>query len=81
MNELGLKVELPVATPYLWIKVPDGYDDEGFVLNRLIDKAHVALMPGVYFGENGKGYCRATIFLTKEKIYEALDRISRIRDW
>jgi aspartate/methionine/tyrosine aminotransferase len=81
LNELGLRVELPAATPYLWIKVPDGYDDEDFVLNRLIDKAHVALMPGVYFGENGKGYCRATIFLPKEKIEEALDRISSIRDW
>lgn len=81
LNELGLKVELPVATPYLWIKVPEGYDDEDFVLNRLIDKAHVALMPGVYFGENGKGYCRATIFLPKEKIEEALDRINSIRDW
>ena len=81
LNELGLNVELPAATPYLWIKVPDGYDDEDFVLNRLINKAHVALMPGVYFGENGKGYCRATIFLSKEKIEEALDRISRIRDW
>jgi aspartate/methionine/tyrosine aminotransferase len=81
LNELGLRVELPAATPYLWIKVPDRYDDEDFVLNRLIDKAHVALMPGVYFGENGKGYCRATIFLPKEKIEEALDRISSIRDW
>ncbi|MBN2076645.1 MAG: pyridoxal phosphate-dependent aminotransferase [Dehalococcoidales bacterium] len=81
LDELGFKVDIPVATPYLWIKVPDGYDDEDFVLNRLIDKAHVALMPGVYFGENGKGYCRATIFLPKDKIEEALDRISRIRDW
>ena len=81
LNELGLKVEIPVATPYLWIKVPDGYDDEDFVLNRLIDKAHVALMPGTYFGENGKGYCRATIFLPKDRIEEALDRINRIRDW
>ena len=81
LNELGLLVELPVATPYLWIKVPDGYDDEDFVLNRLIDKAHVALMPGLYFGENGKGYCRATIFLPKEQIEEALDRISSIKDW
>ncbi len=81
LNELGLKVELPVATPYLWIKVPDGCDDEDFVLNRLIKKAHVAMMPGVYFGENGRGYCRATVFLPKDRIEEALDRISRIRDW
>jgi LL-diaminopimelate aminotransferase len=81
LNELGLKVEIPKTTPYLWIKVPDGYDDEDFVLNKLINGAHVAFMPGSYFGENGKGYCRATIFLPKSEIEEALDRISKIKNW
>ncbi|MFC1900482.1 pyridoxal phosphate-dependent aminotransferase [Chloroflexota bacterium] len=81
LNELGLKVEIPKATPYLWIKVPDGYDDEDFVLNKLIKDAHVAFMPGSYFGENGKGYCRATIFLPKAKIEQALDRISKVISW
>lgn len=81
LNELGLRVEIPQATPYLWIKVPDGRDDEDFVLHRLIDKAHVAFMPGAYFGKNGRGYCRATIFLPLEDIEEVLDRINTIRDW
>jgi aspartate/methionine/tyrosine aminotransferase len=81
LNELGFEVTVPQATPYLWMKVPEGFDDEDFVLNRLIDKAHVAFMPGVYFGENGKGYCRATIFIPKSDIEEVLDRISGIRDW
>lgn len=81
LNELGLKVEIPKTTPYLWVKVPDGYDDEDFVLNKLINDAHVAFMPGSYFGENGKGYCRATIFLPKSEIEEALDRISSIKSW
>jgi LL-diaminopimelate aminotransferase len=81
LNELGFKVEIPKATPYLWIKVPEGFDDEDFVLHKLIDKAHVAFMPGVYFGKNGRGYCRATIFLPKEQIEEVLARIRRIRDW
>ncbi|MFC2070519.1 pyridoxal phosphate-dependent aminotransferase [Chloroflexota bacterium] len=81
LNALGLKVEVPLATPYLWIKVPDGYDDEDFVLNKLINSAHVAFMPGSYFGTNGKGYCRATIFLPKTEIEQALDRISNVRDW
>jgi aspartate/methionine/tyrosine aminotransferase len=81
LKELGLKIEIPAATPYLWIKVPEGYDDEKFVLDVLIDKAHVGLMPGSYFGENGKGYMRATIFLSKTEIEEVLERIEKIKSW
>jgi len=81
LNSLGLTTEVPKATPYLWIKVPDGYDDEYFVLEKLINGAHVAFMPGSYFGTNGKGYCRATIFLPKTDIQEALDRISKVKSW
>ena len=81
LRELGFALDTPKATPYLWIKVPDGYDDEDFVLNTLIDKAHVALMPGSYFGVNGKGYMRATVFLPKNEIEEALDRIQSVKSW
>jgi LL-diaminopimelate aminotransferase len=81
LNSLGLKVQVPLTTPYLWIKVPEGFNDEDFVLNTLINKAHVAFMPGSYFGKNGAGYCRATIFLPKSQIEEALDRINRVKNW
>jgi LL-diaminopimelate aminotransferase len=81
LNDLGLEAKVPLTTPYLWIKVPEGYDDEDFVLNKLIKGAHVAFMPGSYFGKNGKGYCRATIFLPKAEIEKALDRISQVKDW
>lgn len=81
LRELGLGVEIPGATPYLWIKVPEGYDDEDFVLGVLIDKAHVGLMPGSYFGNNGRGYMRATLFLTKAEIEEVLERIAKVKSW
>jgi LL-diaminopimelate aminotransferase len=81
LDELGMKVEVPAATPYLWIQVPGGYDDEDFVLNQMINRAHVAFMPGSYFGQNGKGYFRATLFLSKEKIAQALERIKKVRSW
>jgi len=81
LQELGLRVAIPRATPYLWIKVPDGFDDEDFVLNKLINEAHVALMPGSYFGENGRGYMRATLFLSKTEIEEALERIQKVKSW
>lgn len=81
LNELGLKVDVPKATPYLWINVPDGFDDEDFVLNRMINGAHVAFMPGSYFGDNGRGYMRATLFLPKIEIEEVLERIHKVKSW
>ncbi|MDI6722169.1 MAG: pyridoxal phosphate-dependent aminotransferase [Candidatus Aenigmarchaeota archaeon] len=79
LSSAGLKCKPPQATPYLWAKVPEGYDDENFVLDRLLNEAHVAFMPGSYFG--GRGYFRATVFLGKEDIEEAVDRIKKIKDW
>lgn len=81
LKELGLDVAMPKATPYLWIKVPGGYNDEDFVLNVLINKAHVAFMPGSYFGKNGKGYMRATLFLSRAEIEQVLERIGKIKSW
>jgi aspartate/methionine/tyrosine aminotransferase len=81
LQELGLKMAIPRATPYLWIQVPEGFDDEDFVLNTLINKAHVAFMPGSYFGANGKGYMRATLFLSLSEIEEALERIQKVKTW
>jgi LL-diaminopimelate aminotransferase len=81
LQELGLKVAVPKATPYLWIQAPEGFDDEDFVLNTLINKAHVAFMPGSYFGANGKGYMRATLFLSLNDIEEVLKRIRTVKTW
>jgi aspartate/methionine/tyrosine aminotransferase len=81
LNRLGLKVEVPKASPYLWVEVPEGFDDEDFVLKKMIGQAHVAFMPGSYFGESGKGYFRTTLFMPKPQIEEALDRISKIKSW
>lgn len=81
LNDLGLKCEVPKATPYLFPEVPKGYDDENFVLNTLIGKAHVAAMPGSYFGKSGSGHVRFTLYVEKPQIVEALRRIDEIREW
>ena len=67
------------ATPYLWVAVPERYSDEDFIVNVMIDKAHVAFTPGSFFGDNGRGYFRTTLFMTIDKIEEALDRMSKVR--
>jgi len=81
LNSLGLRTQPSASTPYLWVEVPEQYSDEDFVINLMIDKAHVSFTPGSYFGNNGRGYFRTTLFMTKDNIEEALDRISKIRSW
>jgi LL-diaminopimelate aminotransferase len=81
LNSLGLNTEPSAATPYLWVKVPEPYADEDFVVNVMINKAHAAFTPGSYFGHHGKGYFRTTLFMPKDKIEEALERIDRVRMW
>ncbi len=83
LNRLGFRCKPPKATPYLFPKIPDAFkdNDEHFALKILLEKAHVATMPGSYFGESGKGHVRVTLFQPKPLIEEALRRIDEVRDW
>lgn len=81
LNELGMKCSRPQSTPYVWFKVPEGYDDKEFVLNKTVPEAHVAFMPGSFFGESGKGYARATLYTSEEDIVSAMKRLKSVRDW
>ena len=83
LNKMGFKCKPPRATPYLFPRIPEAFEDndEYFALKVLLEKAHVATMPGSYFGESGKGYVRVTLFQPKPVIEEAFRRIEEIRDW
>jgi LL-diaminopimelate aminotransferase len=83
LNRLGFRCRLPKATPYLFPRIPGVFkgDDERFALKVLLEKAHVATMPGSYFGESGRGYVRVTLFQPRSVIEEALRRIEEVRDW
>ena len=82
-NDLGFECDLPKATPYLFPRIPEvfGDNDETFALNMLLRKAHVATMPGSYFGMSGRGHLRTTIFVSTSQIKEALRRIEDVREW
>mgnify|MGYP003835692773 CR=1 FL=1 len=45
--------------------------------DRLLNEAHVALLPGTAFGSFGEGYLRMSYATTMENIEEALNRIGR----
>ena len=76
LDKAGLTVYGGVDAPYIWMKVPAGFDSWGF-FDHLLHKAQVVGTPGAGFGPSGEGYFRLTAFNTQENTTEAVERIRR----
>ncbi len=77
LKEIGLEVERPRATFYLWIRVPNGYSSTQFT-TILLERAGIVVTPGNGFGDFGEGYIRMTITVEESLIKEAIERLRRI---
>ena len=77
LADLGLIVEKPRATFYLWIEVPDGYTSAEFT-SRLLLKGGIVVTPGNGFGAAGEGYVRMALTVGKERLKEVIKRIGSI---
>jgi LL-diaminopimelate aminotransferase len=77
LRELGLEVDLPKATFYLWIRVPRGYTSAQFA-TLLIENAGIVATPGNGFGDAGEGYIRMTLTVDESRLQEAINRLKKI---
>ena len=77
LKDIGLEVEKPMATFYLWVQAPKGFDSSGFVA-LLLEKAGVLATPGHGFGAPGEGYVRFALTVSAKRIKEAVERIRKI---
>ena len=75
LRKVGLDVEIPRATFYVWPKVPAGYDSATFV-STLIERAGVACIPGNGFGKEGEGYVRFALTAEAKRLREACARLA-----
>ncbi|HHT02524.1 MAG TPA: LL-diaminopimelate aminotransferase [Firmicutes bacterium] len=74
LTKVGLAVERPAGSFYLWVPVPDGYTDSEFT-SLLLEKAGVVVVPGTGYGASGAGYIRIALTISEERLQEACDRI------
>ena len=77
LKNLGLEFDVPSATFYVWIEVPQGYTSASFT-GHLLEKAGIVTTPGNGFGAPGEGYIRMALTTTKERLAEAVDRLKQI---
>jgi LL-diaminopimelate aminotransferase len=78
LNEIGLKVKPPLASLYLWVKVPAGYTSVDFA-TKLLEEVDVVVTPGVGYGKAGEGYIRISLTTPDDRIEEAVRRLSAWR--
>ncbi|MFT8323317.1 MAG: pyridoxal phosphate-dependent aminotransferase [Bacillus sp. (in: firmicutes)] len=77
LKEIGWDVNAPAGSFFAWLKVPAGFNSEQFT-DYLLDKAHIAVAPGVGFGEFGEGYVRAGLLTSEERLLEAVNRLKSL---
>ena len=75
LRDMGLKLEKPRATLYLWAFV-GGSSIE--YTQQLLDKTGIVATPGVGFGQYGEGYIRFSITQATDRIEEAVVRLEKM---
>ncbi len=77
LGRIGWDIRPPVATIYVWMKVPEGYDSSTFA-SELLEKADIVVVPGSSYGACGEGFVRLSLSTPDEEIEEAVGRMEEI---
>jgi LL-diaminopimelate aminotransferase len=74
LRSIGLHVDPPKASLYVWANVPDGYTSAEFT-ERLLDECDVVVTPGTGYGRYGEGYIRLSLTIEDDQLEEGLRRL------
>jgi alanine-synthesizing transaminase len=75
----GWPIPAPPATMFAWAPLPERFRDRGSLefAKLLIEKAQVAVAPGIGFGEHGDGHVRIALVENEHRIRQAARNIKR----
>ena len=80
LGSCGWKVTPPRGTMFVWARLPDSYLDMGSLEFSiyLLEKAGVAVSPGVGFGDAGEGFVRFALVEEASRVSEAAERVGEV---
>ena len=75
----GWEIPSPSATMFAWAPIPEPFRELGSLefSKLLLEKAQVAVSPGIGFGEYGEGYVRIALVENQQRILQAARNIKR----
>jgi aspartate aminotransferase len=77
LNELGFPCDSPAGAFYSFPDVTRISRDSRKAADLLLERAQVAAVPGIVFGEHGEGRCRFSFSTSLESIEAGLDSLRR----
>ncbi len=80
LDRIGWSLPKPKGTMFVWAKIPDSYRMMGSLefSKFLIDKAKVAVSPGIGFGQYGDEYIRFALVENEHRTRQAIHGIKRV---
>jgi len=74
LDAIGWEVERPKATMFVWAKIPEQYQELGSLefSKQLLEKAKVAVSPGIGFGNYGDDHVRISLIENPHRTRQAL---------
>ncbi len=80
LNRIGWSLPKPKGTMFVWAKIPETYRMMGSLefTKFLLDKAKVAVSPGIGFGQYGDEYVRFALVENEHRTRQAIQGIRRI---
>ncbi|MEA2432634.1 MAG: LL-diaminopimelate aminotransferase [Actinomycetota bacterium] len=77
LKSMGVVVEPPRGSIYLWVPVPDGHTSESFA-TLLLDEAGIVAPPGRGYGPSGEGYVRFSLTVADDRLAEGVERLRKL---
>lgn len=76
----GWNIPTPPASMFAWAQIPEKYKDMGSVefAKMLMERADVAVAPGLGFGEFGEGFVRIGLVENQQRIRQAARNLKRV---
>jgi alanine-synthesizing transaminase len=77
LNQAGWELPMPKATMFAWAPIPPAFRAIGSLAfsKLLLDRANVAVSPGIGFGEYGEGFVRIALVENRQRLRQATRNI------
>jgi LL-diaminopimelate aminotransferase len=73
---MGLDVDVPKGTFYVWTPTPNGMKSAEFV-EDVLELTGVVVTPGLGYGSRGEGFFRVSLTVPDARLDEAMDRLQK----
>ena len=74
LNRIGLRVDPPRASLYVWARIPEGFTSAEFA-ELILEETDVVVTAGNGYGPSGEGYIRLSLTISEEDLDEGLKRL------